>query len=89
MEKPVGDVGRKMPRICAALDSRQAYYQSHMIELEGIINNQSISIWIDSGTKRKVSELVKDCVINMKGVSTKASLNVIPLGSYDCLIGMD
>ena len=60
MEETVGDVGRRMPRICAALDSRQAYYQSHMIELEGIINNQSISIWIDSGTKRKVSEPVKE-----------------------------
>ena len=89
MEETVGDVGRRMPRICVALDSRQAYYQSHMIELEGMINNQPISSWIDSGTKRKVSELVKDCVINMKGVSTKAFLNVIPLGSYDCLIGMD
>ena len=83
MEKPVGDVGRKMPRICAALDSRQAYYRFHMSELEGMINNQSISIWIDSGTKGKVSGLVKDYVINMKGASTKAFLNVIPLGSHD------
>jgi hypothetical protein len=49
MEETVGDVGRRMPRICAALDSRQAYCQSHMIELEGMINNQPISIWIDSG----------------------------------------
>ena len=51
-----------------------------MSELEGMINNQSISIWIDSGTKGKVSGLVKDYVINMKGASTRALLNVIPLG---------
>jgi len=89
MEKTVGDVGRRMPRICAALDSKQAYYRAHMIELEGIINNQSISVWIDSGTKRKVSEPVKDRVINRKGVSTRALLNVIPLGSHDCSTGMD
>jgi hypothetical protein len=25
----------------------------------------------------------------MKGMSTKAELNILPLGSYDCLIGMD
>jgi hypothetical protein len=25
----------------------------------------------------------------MNGLSTKAELNVLPLGSYDCLIGMD
>ena len=60
MEETVGDMGRRMPRICEALDSRQAHYQSHMIELEGIINNQSISIWIDSGTKGKVGEPVKE-----------------------------
>ena len=60
-----------------------------MIELEGIINNQPISIWIDSGTKRKVSELVKYHAIDTKGASTKAFLNVIPLGSYDCSTGMD
>jgi hypothetical protein len=41
------------------------------------------------GTKRKTSELVKVCPINMNGVNTKAGLNIIPLGSYDCLIGMD
>ena len=25
----------------------------------------------------------------MNGLSTKADLNILPLGSYDCLIGMD
>ena len=25
----------------------------------------------------------------MNGLSTRAKLNVLPLGSYDCLIGMD
>jgi hypothetical protein len=41
------------------------------------------------GTKRKVTELVKSCLVDMKGLSTKAELNILPLGSYDCLIGMD
>jgi predicted aspartyl protease len=41
------------------------------------------------GTKRKVTELVKSCSVDMKGMSTKAELNILPLGSYDCLIGMD
>jgi hypothetical protein len=41
------------------------------------------------GTKRKVTELVKYCLIDMNGLSMKAELNVLPLGSYDCLIGMD
>jgi hypothetical protein len=41
------------------------------------------------GTKRKVTELVKSCSVDMKGMRTKAELNILPLGSYDCLIGMD
>jgi hypothetical protein len=33
--------------------------------------------------------MVKACPMDMNGLSTKADLNIIPLGSYDCLIGMD
>jgi hypothetical protein len=117
----VEDMGSRMPRIYAALDNKQAEFQSHMIEVEGMINNRPLVILIDSGashsyvdprvveslhlmkskhekswlvqlatgTKRKVTELVKYCSVDMKGVSTKAELNILPLGSYDCLIGMD
>jgi hypothetical protein len=42
-----------------------------------------------TGTKRKVVELVKSCPVDMKGLSMKAELNILPLGSYDYLIGMD
>jgi hypothetical protein len=114
-------MGSIMSRIYAALDNNQVEYQSHMIEVEGMINNQPFTILIDSGvihsyiyprvveslhlsrskhekswlvqlatgTKRKFIELVKSCPVNMNGLSTKAELNVLPLGSYECLIGMD
>jgi hypothetical protein len=36
-------------RIYAALDNKQVEFQLHMIEVEGMINNQTISILIDSG----------------------------------------
>jgi hypothetical protein len=42
------DMGRNVPRIYAALDNKQEKYQSHMIEVEGMINNQTIIILIDS-----------------------------------------
>jgi hypothetical protein len=45
----VGDMGRNVPRIYAALENKKAQYQSHMIEVEGMINNQTITILIDSG----------------------------------------
>jgi hypothetical protein len=117
----VEDMGSKMPRIYAALDNKQEEFQSHMIEVEGTINNRPLVILIDSGashsyidprvveslhlirskhekswlvklatrTKRKVTELVKSCSVDIKGMSTKAELNTFPLGSYDCLIRMD
>jgi hypothetical protein len=117
----VEDMGRNVPRIYASLDNKQADYQSHMIEVEGMINNQTIAILIDSGAshsyidpkmveslhfprskhgkswlvqlateaKRKVNEMVKSCLMDMNGLKTKADLNILPLGSYECLIGMD
>jgi hypothetical protein len=44
----VEDMGINVPRIYAALDKKKAEYQSHMIEVEGMINNQTIAILIDS-----------------------------------------
>jgi hypothetical protein len=41
------------------------------------------------GTKRKINEIVKDYPLDMDGFSTIADLNIIPLGSYAVLIGMD
>jgi hypothetical protein len=33
--------------------------------------------------------MVKSCPMEMNGLCTKVDLNIIHLGSYDCLIGMD
>jgi predicted aspartyl protease len=117
----VEDMGRNVPRIYAALNNKQAEYQSHMIEVEGMINNQTISILIDSGAshsyidpkmveslhlprskhgkywlvqlateaKRKVNEMVKSCLMDMNGLNTMEYLNIFPLSSYECLIGMN
>jgi hypothetical protein len=92
-----------------------------MIGVEGMINNHSFTILIDSRAshsyidpkvverfifpiskhekywlvqlatrgKMKVVELVKSCPMGMNGLSTKVDLNILPLGSYDYLIGMD
>ena len=39
--------------------------------------------------KRKVTEIVKDCRLSFNGLDTRVNLNILPLGSYDILIGMD
>jgi hypothetical protein len=52
-------------------------------------HEKSWLVKLATGTKRKVTELVKSCSVDMKGMSTKAEMNIFPLGSYDCLIWMD
>jgi hypothetical protein len=44
----VEDMGRNVPKIYAALDNKQAHFQSHVIEVEGKINDQPIVILINS-----------------------------------------
>jgi hypothetical protein len=41
-------MGKDLPGIYAELDNKQDEFQSHMIEVEGMNNNQTISILIDS-----------------------------------------
>ena len=114
-------MARSMPRICAALENRQADHQTSMVEIEGTINNQPISILIDpgaslsyisprivelyklvpkkfdkswlvrlaTGTKWKVTSLVRNCKLMMNDSITHVNVNILPLGSYDFLIGMD
>jgi hypothetical protein len=48
-EETTKDVGKSIPRIYATLENRQADYLSHMIEVEGKIDNQPIAILIDFG----------------------------------------
>ena len=43
----VGELARTMPRINAALENRQAEYQTSMVEVEGMINKTPVTILID------------------------------------------
>jgi hypothetical protein len=45
----VEDMGISVPRIYASLDNKQAEFQSHMIEVEGMINSHEFTSLIDSG----------------------------------------
>jgi hypothetical protein len=69
-----------------------SYVDPRVVENLHLMRRKHEKSWLvqlATGTKRKVTELVKSCSVDMKGMSTKAELNILPLGSYDCLIGMD
>eukprot|EP00253_Pinus_taeda_P001671 PITA_01671 len=67
----VGEVGRSVPRINAALEDRQAEYQPTMVEFEGNISDLTVSILIDPGaTLSYVSpKVVERC--NLQSVKFK------------------
>jgi hypothetical protein len=52
-------------------------------------HEKSWLVHLATETKRKFIELVKSCRMDMKGPSTKAELTILPLCSYDIIIGMD
>jgi hypothetical protein len=43
-------VARRIPQIYVALDNRQVDYQASMVDMEGMIANQLVSILIDLGS---------------------------------------
>jgi hypothetical protein len=47
------DMGRSVPRIYAASANKQVEFQSHMIEVEGMINNHAFIVLIDSGASHR------------------------------------
>ena len=46
-------------------------------------------VQLATGTKHKVTSIVKNCELMMNDFIMHANLNIQPLGSYDLLIGMD
>jgi hypothetical protein len=46
-------------------------------------------VQLATSTKRKVAEVIPTCQFTMGEFPTQATLNILPLGLYDLLIGMD
>jgi hypothetical protein len=117
----VGDMGKSLHRINAAIDGRQDDHQSLMVEVKGKIHDTQISVLIDpgatlsyitpdvvelkklkkqkhekswlvklaTGTKRKVVNFISNLEFSLDGQKIRTNLNILPLGSYDMIIGMD
>ena len=46
-------------------------------------------VQLATGTKHKVSEIANECEGSLNGFPTKVNLNIVTLGLYDVLIGMN
>jgi hypothetical protein len=72
--------------------ARHSYINSNIIEIFQLQRSKHKKyrlVQLATWAKTKINELVKYFPIDMNGLNTKVDVNIIPLGSYDCLIGMD
>jgi hypothetical protein len=59
------------------------------LHLEKSKHGKASLVQLATGTKIRIHDMVKSCSISLNGVNTSIDINIIPLGSYDILIGMD
>ena len=72
--------------------STHSYIIPRVVEIcsfKKVKHSKSWLVQLATGTKRKFSEVVEKCPLVMNGLFTRVDVNVLPLGSYDILIGMD
>jgi hypothetical protein len=71
--------------------SNMSYVVPRTVEkckLQQVKHAKSWLVQIAVGTKRKLIEVIPSCQFIMNGLPTQETLNRLPLGSYDLLIGM-
>ena len=74
------------------IGSTHSYITPRGVEIcafKKVKHSKSWLVQLATGTKRKVCEVVEKCPLVMNVLVTCVDLNVLPLGSYDVLIGMD
>ena len=72
--------------------STHSYISPRVVEvcsLRKVKHSKSWLVQLATGTKRKANLAVEKCPLVINGLSTCIDLNVLPLSSYDVLIGMD
>ena len=84
----------KQAPISMLIDPRDSlsYVSPNLLEKCNLSVDKFAKSWLvqlGNGAKRKVISFVKDCTVVMNQFETSVKLNVLPLGSYDMLIGME
>ena len=69
-----------------------SYVSPKIVDVGKLVKVRHDKPWLvqlATGTKHQVSKIVKYCEVKLNGFPTKLNLNILPLRSYDILIGMD
>jgi hypothetical protein len=73
------------------LGSNLSYVSPHTIDKCKLHPHKHAKPWLvqlATGTKRKITEVIRTCQFMVDGFPTQDTLNILPLGSYELLIGM-
>ena len=68
-----------------------SYISPRVVDLCNLVHKKfdnSQLVQLATGTKRKVTIIVRNCKIMLNDFLTHVNVNIFPLGSYDLLIGM-
>jgi predicted aspartyl protease len=81
-------------RISVLIDPRAtlSYITLDVLEsnkLKKLKHGKSWLVQLATGTKRKVVDFISDFEFSLDGQNIRTNLNILPLGSYDMIIGMD
>jgi hypothetical protein len=60
----------------------------YLNKLKKVNHAKSWLVQLVIGTKIKLTYFIFECELNLDGQNTKLNLNILPLGSYDIMIGM-
>ena len=60
-----------------------------LCQLARVKNAKLLLLQLAIGAKRKVTDFITNCEVQLQDHKTKIDLNILPLGSYDMIIAMD
>ena len=87
-----GEIAEQIVYVLIDLGSTHSYITPGLTEMCTLKKSKHRRSWlvqIATGIQKDVSEVVMKCPLVMDGLLTCADLNVLPLGSYDVLTGMN
>jgi hypothetical protein len=87
-----GMIANPLVSILIDLGSNLSYVSPQIFEkykLQQLKHAKSWLVQLATGTKRKVTEVIPAYQFILNGFPTQETLNMLPLGYYDLLIGMD
>ena len=91
MVRVEGKIAKQSIFILIDPGSTHSYVTLIIVKSYGLKRNKHAKSWLvqlATITKRKVSEVVEECPIEINGFLIIAYLNIFPLGSYNALIGI-